>query len=256
MVCLGPSSYNCRQITREGSLLYTIKERRRHLTTATNQGNATAFYADCQHEICEVTEGYRLCLIYNLVSRAQAVPLPVPAEDNSEAVGQVVETITEWTANKGPSEMLYLLDHKYCENGLSFNALKNKDRAVADLLQNARKQVDFDLYLTIVTKKEQWYTDHHDLYSFAEDYTSCDGSSSDFQLKDWSIKANQTMVTPSGKRERKYFYIDHLLEDCIPTGSHSEVAENIEFEVTGNEGAAMDKTYFRAILVLCKKVTN
>jgi len=26
-----------------------------------------AFYDDCQHELCKVTKGYRLCLVYNLV---------------------------------------------------------------------------------------------------------------------------------------------------------------------------------------------
>ena len=210
----------------------------------------TAFYADCQHEICEVTEGYRLCLIYNLVSRAQAVPLPVPAEDNSEAVGQVVETITEWTAadEKGPSVMAYVLDHKYCDASLSFSALKNKDRAVADLLQNARKQVNFDLYLTKVTKEERWYCDPNEA---THPCRYCDGSCGDYILADEfslsSLKVNSSMLTPSGEREEVVEDFTDQLKGLMPTGD--AMADKEEFaEATGNQGATLDKTYFRTAL--------
>ena len=40
-----------------------------------------ALYADCQHELCTVTRGYRLCLVYNLMDAGQdidRVPLITP----------------------------------------------------------------------------------------------------------------------------------------------------------------------------------
>ena len=75
-----------------------------------------AFYADCQHEILEVTKGYRLCLIYNLISRASGLPLPVP-KDKNRLVSQVVESMTKWDADKkGPSMMAYILEHQYCDD--------------------------------------------------------------------------------------------------------------------------------------------
>src|SRR5207249_2848272 len=41
-----------------------------------------AFYADCEHEVRPITEGHRVCLIYNLVQqgakKAKEVPLSAP----------------------------------------------------------------------------------------------------------------------------------------------------------------------------------
>ena len=224
-----------------------------------------AFYADCEHEICEVTEGYRLCLVYNLISRAQ-VSLALPStEDNSEAVGQVVETITEWIKDeKSPSVMAYLLDHKYCDASLSFGALKNKDRAVGDLLQNARKQVNFDLYLTNITKEELWFDHNHDNYY---DLSYCDGTSDslkrrgryhgndvcDMNLEASSFRSNPTMVTPDGNRVQIHFSeLNNLLKELLPT-TLDTLPDRAEFEKTGNAGASLDKTYFRAILIIHKK---
>ena len=191
-----------------------------------------AFYADCQHEISEVTEGYRLCLIYNLVSRAaQAVPPAIPSEDNSDAVAEVVKIISEWTADEnGPSMTLHRLDHKYCTASLSFSTLKNKDRAVADVLLNARKQVNFDLYLTIVEKNEQW--NGGDLF-------------------DELVSSNLTVynsITPSGKKERVEV-TEKQLNGLMTTDDAEADYEEFE-EATGNEGATIDKTYLRTFLLV------
>ena len=200
-----------------------------------------AFYADCQHEICEVTEGYRLCLIYNLVSRAaQAVPPAIPSEDNSDAVAEVVKIISEWTADEnGPSITLHLLDHKYCEASLSFSTLKNKDRAVADVLLNARKQVNFDLYLTIVQKIEQW-NGGDGCYGSCGDYILDELVSSDLTVYD--------SITPSGKRERVEVTEKQL--NGFMTTDDVEADEELIAEATGNEGATIDKTYFRTFLLV------
>ena len=210
-----------------------------------------AFYADCQHEISEVAEGYRLCLIYNLVSRAaQAVPPAIPSEDNSDAVAEVVKIISEWTADeKGPSITVHRLDHKYCESSLSFNTLKNKDRAVADVLLKARKQVNFDLYLTIVQKNEQWNGISN---SATHPCNYCDGSCGDYIL-DELVSSNLRVsgsITPSGKKLKEYEIATEDLEQLMTTGDDAE-ADYKEFaEATGNEGATIDKTYFRTFLLV------
>ena len=208
-----------------------------------------AFYADCQHEISEVTEGYRLCLIYNLVSRAaQAVPPAIPSEDNSDAVAEVVKIISEWTADEnGPSITLHRLDHKYCKSSLSFNTLKNKDRAVADVLLNARKQVNFDMYLTIVNKTEYW-TGSANPATHPCGY--CDGSCGDHISDD--LRASDLRVydsiTPSGKKERVKVTEKQL--DGLMTTDDVEADKEEFAEATGNEGATIDKTYFRTFLLV------
>lgn len=211
-----------------------------------------AFYADCQHEILEVTKGYRLCLIYNLIYKGRGA-LPVPA-DNRQLVTQVVESMTEWaTDDSGPSMMAYLLEHQYCDASLSFSALKNRDRAIADLLQSARREVNFDLYLSTVTKTECWSGSHSygcDCGSYRYGY--CNGSC-DYETDDL-IETNLSAsgwATPSGNRDDLGEIT--LNEDVLmPPGVLDDAnPDEEEFqEATGNEGATVDKTYHRASLVV------
>ena len=109
----------------------------------------TSFYADCQHEVKPVTEGYRLCLIYNLIYQGIG-ECPAPA-DNQKQVTAIISAMKKWgediDSDDCPDMMTYLLEHKYCEASLSFRLLKNCDRAVADVLAQAKAEVDFDFYV-------------------------------------------------------------------------------------------------------------
>ena len=110
-----------------------------------------AFYADCQHELCEVTRGYRMCLVYNLVySGSGACPVPI---DNRQFVDNVVARIQDWEEDDyGLPLLAYMLNHQYCKaDSLSFKLLKNADRAIAEVLLKANKQKGFYLYLGTVT---------------------------------------------------------------------------------------------------------
>ena len=108
-----------------------------------------AFYADCQHEIEPVTKGYCLCLIYNLVYRGCG-NCPSPA-NNWEIVSSIVSSMKEWVEDDPPM-MTYLLEHQYQDLVSLFNA----DRAVADVLAQAKNEVNFDLYLAQVRVVENW----------------------------------------------------------------------------------------------------
>ena len=110
-----------------------------------------AFYADCIHEIKEVTKGYRLCLIYNLLYKGSgSLPSTV---NNQPLVDEVVSSMKQWNNEavnaQGPVLMAYLLEHKYSEASLSFRGLKNVDRAVGDLLIRAQEEVNFELHLAL-----------------------------------------------------------------------------------------------------------
>ena len=111
--------------------------------------NYAAFYADCEHELCEVTRGYRLCLVYNLVySGDGACPVPI---DNSEVVAKVVAGMREWEQDEdGLPFMAYVLHDDYCRTNLSFRHLKNGDRAKAEVLLEAEKQSEFCLFLGLI----------------------------------------------------------------------------------------------------------
>ena len=106
-----------------------------------------AFYADCEHEIQPVTEGYRLCLVYNLVQRQGEY---IPGPDTSEQVERMAEILAEekdeWDAPKA-----ILLDHQYTPANFSRDGLKLHDRARAEALLKAAEAAGFMAQLGLVT---------------------------------------------------------------------------------------------------------
>ena len=127
----------------------------------------TSFYADCHHEVEMVTKGYRLCLIYNLMYQGLD-ECPTPA-DNQAQVSAIVSAMKQWQDVKSfdcPTVMTYFLETKYCEANLSFHLLKNCDRAVADVLAQAKAKVDFDLYVGHVNLTQRWDAEYFDYDSY------------------------------------------------------------------------------------------
>ena len=122
----------------------------------------TSFYADCQHEVEKVTKGYRLCLIYNLMYQG-LYECPTPA-NNEAQVSAIVSAMKQWQEDIGsddcPKMMAYLLDDQYCKISLSFRFLKNCDRAIADVLVQAKAEVDFDLYMGNINVWEEWAVEY------------------------------------------------------------------------------------------------
>ena len=52
------------------------------------------------------------------------------------------------------AKFVYVLQHAYTEAGLSFHGLKNKDRAVAEVLCLATKEADLDVHLAIFDRHD------------------------------------------------------------------------------------------------------
>ena len=200
----------------------------------------TSFYADCQHKVEKVTKGYRLCLLYNLMYQGLD-ECPTPA-DNEAQVSAIVSAMKQWQEDIGsdncPHMMTYLLEHKYCEASLSFRLLKNGDRAVADVLAQAKVEVDFDVYVGHVQISEQWSASHF-AYGRYEEIECCDES----------IQANH-LETYDG--ENTLEKVDVHKESFVPENFFNAVdPDQEEFEeATGNEGATVDKQYNWTALLL------
>ena len=193
-----------------------------------------AFYADCQHEIKPVTKGYRLCLIYNLVYRGSG-NCPAPA-DNQQIVSSVISSMREWGEDLDPPMMTYLLEHQYCEASLSFQLLKNSDRSVADVLIQAKKEVEFDLYVGMVNIVENWSATSY----------GYDGGYSQEDLLDKSVTANDLKSCDG----RSISSIDLDKDYFVPEDFFDTLDPDEEFEeATGNEGATLDKQYNWAALL-------
>ena len=74
----------------------------------------TAFYADCQHQLEEITHGWRLTLVFNLVWKNRILPskLPVDVPVLLNALNEIKESLSPWVstsdsaANPAPAKKI------------------------------------------------------------------------------------------------------------------------------------------------------
>ena len=221
-----------------------------------------AFYADCQHEIKPLTEGYRLCLVYTYGLVYTGYESLASPADNSKAVSTIVASMREWDEAASSSEacppmMVYMLEHQYCKASLYFEMLKGQDRAMANILLQAKSEVDFDLYiaqvdvmLTMVTWR--WRMCGEDVLSnesiTAENLMSPAGKhipSVDLFNED----DNDRPMSSHNPEIKKYFVPKDFVCDM-------ELVRQESIPDTGNEGARHDKEYKHAALLLWPSVNH
>ena len=115
-----------------------------------------AFYADCEHEVRPVTEGHRLSLVFNLCLRAGDTDTPRTAPDYDQQVDRLARRLAAWRQGPdGVEKLAWVLEHEYSEAGLSFDALKNRDAALARILAAAAGRADCALHAAIL-HLEEW----------------------------------------------------------------------------------------------------
>ncbi len=207
-----------------------------------------AFYADCRHELEPLTSGHRLCLIYNLVRRSPDGPLGPP--DQESPVRQVAAALRAWPQGGGePQKLLCLLDHAYTLDGLSFSGLKNKDRAVGEVLVKAAAQADCDLFLAMVSIEESGVAEYDDGYGRGrwdedeDDLEAGEVYERDLRIEGW--RSHDGSLRPMGALS-----FDES-ELCPPGALQDEKPDELHFmEATGNEGASFTRAYRRAAFVM------
>ena len=234
-----------------------VRHRDREFTVDMNAGEPSelafaAFYADCTHEVRPVVEGHRLSLVFNLCARAGDSDTPREAPDYSEEVDKIAERLVAWRrAEDAPDKLVWLLEHEYSEAGLSFDALKNADAALAKALARAAERADCELYAAIVHIEEHgdatyegdylhgWDTDGID----AEDMEIGDLYDSRHWLDGWTGQDGSR--PPFGE-------LSLLPEELLPRGAldHAKPDEQWLHEATGNAGVSLERAYRLAALVL------
>ena len=107
------------------------------------------FYSDCQHRVCPVRSGYRLCLVYNVIyTGISEKPFHV---DKTALVKSMSTISSSWSRCPEVPLIVYLLEYKYSRAGLRFDCLKGADANKYHLLKQCN---DMELYLGIMKKKE------------------------------------------------------------------------------------------------------
>jgi hypothetical protein len=190
----------------------------------------SAFYADCQHEIKEVTSGYRICLVYNLV---YAGPNAIEVKDQGIIMSKLKQLCNDWEKDNSVSKMIYMLEHQYSTSGLSFKTLKGKDLLVAQALKRLKEDGHIDLYLTILKKTVEGHS--------IDPYDEFDSDDATYELLNWcSVDDSHFNIRNMDVDEKEIF--------STKNSDSMEYTGQTSFD-TGNEGSEVTKWYRQAALV-------
>jgi len=225
-----------------------------------------AFFADCEHEVLPVTEGCRICLVYNLIQappgKGKARP-PLKAPDFRKEAEQAADLLGQELASpRGPRKLAWLLEHQYTQAELAFDTLKGADRGIASVLAEAADRTDCELHLGIVHIEESGsaeisYEDYGCRRRRWNPWDNDDDDESDedaeFEVVDPCEYAAfiNTWVAPDG-RAIPFGPIPLDEGELLPTRALDKEKPDVQrvTEATGNEGASYERSYHRAALVL------
>jgi 2OG-Fe(II) oxygenase superfamily len=115
--------------------------------------HATAFYADCEHEVNLIWSGRRLCLAYNLVADSIETCPSYSVSSNVEA--ELFRMANYWRRHRAERKLGYPLKHFYTQKSFSFSSMKREDAHVLTTLTNAncpRERPIFDVWLVLMER--------------------------------------------------------------------------------------------------------
>lgn len=116
-----------------------------------------AWYTDVEHEVKDITSGYRLALSFNLVHTTRSLRPALPTPFSS--ANRLREVLTSWRDDDGGlSKIIYLLNHKYSQANLSGSALKGADAQLISILEEVARPLGFRLGLANLICAESGYS--------------------------------------------------------------------------------------------------
>lgn len=219
-----------------------------------------AFYADCQHEITPVTDGHRVCLVYNLALARRKTQPSAPA--NSDAVDAVVARLPKLFESRDKIAIPFA--HQYTESALDPCGLKGADRARMAVLTRAAQRLGYQIFVALLTHHQSGSPDYETIdYSRTRGrrrYRRFDGGlDDDISGEDQNAQFEEVFdesrsldgwLDPQGRKPpfgTMNFKDEELIDNVAAEDRRYE--QEIS-EATGNEGATMDRWYRRAAVVL------
>jgi hypothetical protein len=219
-----------------------------------------AFYADCEHEIRPLREGYRLCLVYNLTLAKSKKAIGAPR--HSEHIGTVSEILRQWAADEEAGKVAVTLEHEYTKDGIAWDTLKGADRAKAKVLAEAARRAGCQAYLGLLTfhesgsaeyagggygggyyRRRGWYDDEDEDEGDASDYEMGEVYDSSLTMEGLTASDGKRLPIDSLSFDREEEILD---PEALEGGNVEE-----EFEgYTGNAGMTLDRWYRHAAVVL------
>ena len=210
-----------------------------------------AFYADCEHEILPVTDGHRVCLVYNLMLQ-EGSDTPMEAPDYGAEIDLIAAELGARCRDPGASgKLVWLLEHDYSAAGLSFGTLKNVDAAIGRVLTVAAEHAGCVLHAAIVRVEETgsgWYDGYEKVVE--------DIADDEFELHEIvDVECRlDGWARPDGA-PADYGALPLLAGELMPAGRLDPGRPDSQrlLEASGNEGATIERFYRRAALVIWPK---
>jgi len=226
-----------------------------------------AFYADCEHEVRPITQGNRVCLVYNLIQTPGAgnKDKALQAPDYEEQITKAASLLEENLAAPGATaKIAWLLEHQYSPEGLAFAGLKSADAARAKVLLAAAERAGCAAHLGIVHLEESgsaepqyeyrprgrgWYRDH--------DAGKIESGNSDnfevIEVCDWRHYVNRWRNPQDQSVE--FGEIPLAPGELLPADAldNEKPDQQRLMEASGNEGASFERSYHRAALVIWRR---
>ena len=231
-----------------------------------SEAGFVAFYADCEHEVRPITEGNRVCLVFNLVQdrggKGKAATLDAP-DYAQQAAGAAALLGKALAAEGGPAKIAWLLEHQYSPDGLSFAGLKSADAARAKVLVQAAERAGCAVHLGIVhieesgSAEENYDPGSHGLRRYRDDENEDEETDHDdfeiIEVCDWRHYVGQWRDVQD--RPAEFGEIPILPGELLPGGAldDEEPDEQRLLEASGNEGASFERSYHRAALVIWRR---
>ena len=207
-----------------------------------------AFYADCEHETLPVTQGHRVCLVYNLVLRPGSV-IPSEAPDYGAEIDLIAAELEARCRDPEASgKLVWLLEHDYSAAGLSFGTLKNVDAAIVRVLATAAERAECVLHAAILHVEE---TGSADFRGYAQEVEDIGDDDYEYIEPIDAVCWLDGWVRPDGTLA-PYGDLPLLPGELMPAGRLDPGRPDSQrlTEATGNEGATIERLYRRAALVV------
>ena len=201
-----------------------------------------AFYADCQHEVCPVTEGWRVVLTYDLVV---PVGLSAPAAPASASLLKAMREHFFPGEDIHTRPWVFLLDHEYTQHGLRWSLLKGEDRSRVAALRAGAEALGLTVDLGLVEICQQW--------TATEDYSSRRRGAEEplpEELIDESIAVDHWVGADERPLRRAALHVRRTDVDSFTDTDESFLVDEEYEGYMGNYGETLEYWYRRAALVL------
>ena len=217
--------------------------------------NYVAFYADCEHEVQRVTQGYRLCLTYNLVLKADRRAKKSPPAASTTPAEVLASSIGGWVSARQAEPLVFALEHHYTQRGLTLDLLKGADRSHAKLILSAAEKANCRVHLAQVTRRLCQYADDG---SFERRWSRGPGRPQNLTIGEVyeDDLRGTTWTDVAGKRQPfgdLPFDVSAIVSS-VPLDAWSPTSEEYE-GYTGNAGNTLDRWYHRSARLCGTRIT-